>query len=199
MQAQLYLSDVDKRTRAQQLLAERYKKQLDTSELERGKLAEQVTNLNDMVKQLSESTEQARAEGKKEMEKEMREEMEREKKKAYDEGFSKGYDKAGDELVDQVEKAEAIFKQEQHSMSYIMGYCKALSDTGEAVDGARREAIEVPSLVESAAYVIDEEEEEVADPGVDTNAPAEEAVETPTTDAETANANLAEASVTPDA
>ncbi|KAG5532557.1 hypothetical protein RHGRI_027002 [Rhododendron griersonianum] len=79
MQAQLYIVDVDKRTKAQQLVAERYKKQLDNSELERGKMAEQVTNLNEMVKQLTGATEQPRSEGKKEMEKEMREEMERER------------------------------------------------------------------------------------------------------------------------
>ncbi|KAG5524422.1 hypothetical protein RHGRI_031168 [Rhododendron griersonianum] len=88
MQVQLYIADIDKRTKVQQLLAERYKKQLDSSELERGKLVEQVTNLNEMVKQLSEATEQARAEGRKEMEKEMKEEMEKEKKKAFEEGYS---------------------------------------------------------------------------------------------------------------
>ncbi|KAG5537503.1 hypothetical protein RHGRI_024814 [Rhododendron griersonianum] len=130
MQAQLYIADIDRRTKAQQLLAERYKKQLDGSELERRKLAEQVTNLNEMVKQLSGATEQARAEGKKEMEKEMREEMEKEKKKAFDEGYSRGYDKAGDELVDQVEQAKIVFKQQQHAESYTLGYCKALDDAG---------------------------------------------------------------------
>ncbi|KAG5512970.1 hypothetical protein RHGRI_038614 [Rhododendron griersonianum] len=137
MQAQLYIADIDRRTKAQQLLAERYKKQLDGSELERGKLAEQVSNLNDMVKQLSESTEQARAEGKKEMEKKMREEMEKEKQKAFDEGYSRGYDKAGDELVDQVEQAEIAFKQQQHAESYTLGYCKALDDAGVAADDTR--------------------------------------------------------------
>ncbi|KAI8572649.1 hypothetical protein RHMOL_Rhmol01G0215800 [Rhododendron molle] len=40
MCAQLYISDVDRRTKVQQQLVERYKKQLDGSELERGKLAE---------------------------------------------------------------------------------------------------------------------------------------------------------------
>ncbi|KAG5524466.1 hypothetical protein RHGRI_031208 [Rhododendron griersonianum] len=41
MQAQLHIVDIDRRTKAQQLMAERYKKQLDDSETERGKLAEQ--------------------------------------------------------------------------------------------------------------------------------------------------------------
>ncbi|KAG5544345.1 hypothetical protein RHGRI_016931 [Rhododendron griersonianum] len=86
MQAQLYIGGVDRRTRAQQQLAERYKKQLENSELERGKLSEKVTNLNEMVKQLQGANKQARAEGKKEREKEMREEMENEKKKTFDEG-----------------------------------------------------------------------------------------------------------------
>lgn len=66
MRAQLYICDVDRRTKVQQQLADRYKKQLEDSELERGKLSEQVTNLNDMVQQLQGATEQARAEGKKE-------------------------------------------------------------------------------------------------------------------------------------
>ncbi|KAE9444716.1 hypothetical protein C3L33_23386, partial [Rhododendron williamsianum] len=112
MQAQLYIADIDRRTKAQQLMVERYKKQLDGSELERGKLAEQVTNLNEMVKQLSGATEQARAEGRKEMEKEMKEEMEKEKQKFFDEGYMKGYNKAGDELLNQVEQAEEFFKQQ---------------------------------------------------------------------------------------
>ncbi|KAG5565086.1 hypothetical protein RHGRI_001094 [Rhododendron griersonianum] len=146
MQAQLYIADIDKRTKAQQLLAERYKKQLDCSELERWKLTEQVTNLNDMVKQLSGATEQARAEGKKEMEKEMREEMEKEKQKAFDEGYTQGYNKAGDELVDQVEQAEIAFKQQQHAESYTLGYCNALDDAGVAADDTRRSEITVPPL-----------------------------------------------------
>ncbi|KAG5565448.1 hypothetical protein RHGRI_001364 [Rhododendron griersonianum] len=68
---------------------------LDCSELDRGKLAEQVTNLNEMVKQLSGATEQARAEGKKEMEKEMKEEMEKEKQKIFDEGTRRATTKPG--------------------------------------------------------------------------------------------------------
>lgn len=52
MRAQLYIGDVNRRTRVQQQLAECYKKQLDNSELERGKLAEQVNTLNEMVQQL---------------------------------------------------------------------------------------------------------------------------------------------------
>ncbi|KAG5561137.1 hypothetical protein RHGRI_004224 [Rhododendron griersonianum] len=160
MQAQLYIADIDRRTKAQQLMAERYKKQLDGSKLECGKLAEQVTNLNEMVKQLTEATEQARAEGKKEMEREMKEEMEKERQKIFDEGYTKGYNKAGDELVDQVEQAEEFFKQQQHVESYTLGYCKALDDAGVAADDPRRTTVAVPSLVEPE----DEEEnqEEVA-------------------------------------
>ncbi|KAG5532169.1 hypothetical protein RHGRI_026703 [Rhododendron griersonianum] len=144
-----------------QVMTERYKKQLDSSELERGKLAEQVTNLNEMVKQLSGATEQARAEGRKEMEKEMKEEMEKEKQKFFDEGYSKGFNKAGDELVDQVEQAEEFFKQQQHVESYTLGYCKALDDAGVAADDPRRTTVAVPPLAEPDAE--EENQEEIAD------------------------------------
>ncbi|KAG5528190.1 hypothetical protein RHGRI_028956 [Rhododendron griersonianum] len=129
MQAQLYIADIDKRTKAQQQLAERYKKQLDGSELERRKLAEQVSNLNDMVKQLSEATEQARAEGKKEM----REEMEKKK----EEGFR---------------------RRQHHAESYTLGYCKALDDAGVAVDDTRRSEVAVPPLEGLELAVEDDEE-----------------------------------------
>ncbi|KAE9445070.1 hypothetical protein C3L33_23035, partial [Rhododendron williamsianum] len=161
MQAQLHIVDIDRRTKAQQMLAERYKKQLDDSETERGKLGEQVTNLNEMVKQLSGATEQARAEGKKEMEKEMKEEMEKERKKFFDEGYEEGYKKAGDDLVDQVEQAEEFFKQQQHVESYTLGFCKALDDAGVAADDPRRATVGVPSLAELNAE--EENQEEVAD------------------------------------
>ncbi|KAI8563350.1 hypothetical protein RHMOL_Rhmol03G0105200 [Rhododendron molle] len=125
MCAQLYISDVDKRMKVQQQLAERYKKQLDNSDFERDKLFEQITTLNEMVQQLQGGTEKARAEGKKEGETERRDEMDREKKKAFDEGYSQGYNKAVDELVDQ-----------------------ALDATGVAADDAKRTTIEVPPLIE---------------------------------------------------
>ncbi|KAI8527109.1 hypothetical protein RHMOL_Rhmol12G0050500 [Rhododendron molle] len=86
-----------------------------------------------------------------------------EKKKAFDEGYSQGYNKAGDELVDQVEKAEVLLKQQQHAESYVLGYCKALDEAGVATDDARRTAIEIPLLAESEPAAEDEEENADAD------------------------------------
>ncbi|KAG5529386.1 hypothetical protein RHGRI_029939 [Rhododendron griersonianum] len=194
MQAQLHIVDIDRRTKAQQLMAERYKKQLDDSETERGKLAEQVTNLNEMVKQLSGATEQARAEGKKEMEKEMKEEMQKERQKIFDEGYTKGYNKAGDDLVDQVEQAEEFFKQQQHVESYTLGFCKALDDAGVAADDPRRTTVTVPSLAELDAE--EGNQEEVADE----NLAPEDATEN-VAEGSNAEANVAatETAVTPEA
>ncbi|KAG5550202.1 hypothetical protein RHGRI_015232 [Rhododendron griersonianum] len=194
MQAQLHIMDIDRRTKAQQLMAERYKKQLDDSETERGKLAEQVTNLNEMVKQLTGATEQARAEGKKEMEKEMKEEMEKEKQKVFDDGYSKGYNKAGDELVDQVEQAEEFIKQHQHVESYTLGYCKALDDAGVAADDPRRSSVAVPSLAELDAE--EENQEEVADENLAPEDATENVAEGSNAEA---NATATETTVTPEA
>lgn len=155
---------------------------MDNSELERGKLAEQATTLNDMVQQLQGATEKARSEGKSEMEKEMKKEMENEKKKAFDEGYSRGYDKAGDELVDQVEAAEALFKQQQHSESYVLGYYRALDDAGVAADDAKRTAIEVPPLANSENAT--DYREELADAEIDANIAVEQVAEDQTAEVE---------------
>ncbi|KAG5563348.1 hypothetical protein RHGRI_005933 [Rhododendron griersonianum] len=170
------------------------RKQLDCSELERGKLAEQVTNLNEMVKQLSGATEQARAEGKKEMEKEMKWEMEKERQKIFDERYSKGYNKAGDELVDQVEQAEEFFKQQQHVESYTLGYCKALDDAGVAADDPRRTTVAVPSLTEPEAE--EENQEEIADEELAREDATENVAEGSNVDA---NVTATETTVTPEA
>ncbi|KAG5530569.1 hypothetical protein RHGRI_025505 [Rhododendron griersonianum] len=161
MRAQLYIGDLDKRTKLQQQKVElysgqanEYKKQLEESELERGKQAEQMANLNELVQKLQDAAEQARAEGKKEMDKEMEKEMEKEKKKAFEEGYAQGYVKAEDDMVDQLEAAEANFKAQQHSESYVLRYNKALDNIG--VDYAKRTSIEVPPLAGPEPSVADQ-------------------------------------------
>lgn len=68
--------------------------------MERGKLSEQVTSLNEMVQQLQVPPNKHEPKGSRRWRKEMREEMEKEKKKAYDEGHAQGYAKAEEDVVD---------------------------------------------------------------------------------------------------
>lgn len=106
------------------------------------------------------------------MEKEIRDEVEREKKKIFDEGHAQGYTKAEEDVVDQLEKAEEIFRQQQHSESYVLGFNKALDDMGVAPDDARRATVEVPPLDNSEPPVEDQEEMPDAETNVDTAADA---------------------------
>lgn len=64
-------------------------------------------------------------------------------------------------MVDQVEKAEEIFKQQQHMESYVLGFNKALDNLEVAPNEARRINIEVPHLAGSEPTT--EEQEEVLD------------------------------------
>lgn len=75
-------------------------------------------------------------------------------------------------MVDQVEEAEKLFKQQQHAESYMLGYGKALDDAGVAADDVRRTTIEIPPLVESDPIAEDQEDspDAVAEDGASTKA-----------------------------
>ncbi|KAG5524423.1 hypothetical protein RHGRI_031169 [Rhododendron griersonianum] len=61
-------------------------------------------------------------------------------------------------MVEQVEAAEVVFRQQHHAESYALGYCKALDDAGVATDDTRRSEVAVPPLEGLEPTVEDDEE-----------------------------------------